>query len=453
MLYLNKLLDCIAKDSKIFKTPKINFILGLTNTQIKDLKKKALEEELIELIKQEYFLTQKGKDYLNENPIKSWSNKEYLIRPEVNFEYLKEEKTPPALTKAIRNLAKHLLSGENLKEFSLEHLLLEDIKKSQSLIEKLEIEILSGKRKNLLKIYEKFLAKGLTKSLISSIILYILANNVEKVAIYEKSQFQLKFDTLMFDRMVACPQNFELQKTEMADTYILKDVSKIILNKKSDNILEITKGLYKIIKNLDKYTMNTQNLSKKTLRLRNVIVNAKDPISLFERDIPKVLSGKCLQDCDREFINNLKISLNELKNCIVNLVEKIQLFIFDSFKTKSKEELKERFLMIQEYINDKELKILLNSVVDVEVSNDLWTNRVATFINKYRVPKDWSDEDFADFKLKTKELALKFAILESTVGANDSFVSPNFNLVLNEFLDLSKSEQMIFLRKIVNQEG
>ena len=99
------------------------------------------------------------------------------------------------------------------------------------------------------------------------------------------------------------------------------------------------------------------------------------------------------------------------------------------------------------------MKILLNSVVDVEVSNDLWTNRVATFINKYRVPKDWSDEDFADFKLKTKELALKFAILESTVGANDSFVSPNFNLVLNEFLDLSKSEQMIFLRKVVNQEG
>ena len=236
----------------------------------------------------------------------------------------------------------------------------------------------------------------------------------------------------------------------MSDEYILKDVSKIILNKKSDNILEITKGLYSIIKSLDKYTMQTQNLSKKTARLRNVIVNAKDPISLFKRDIPKVLDNKELSECDREFLNSLKLSLNELKDCTKNLVKELKSFIFETFQAKTKEELAERFSAIKEYIGENELKILLNNVIETNISEDLWTNRISTFINKHRVPKDWSDEDFADFKVKTKELALKFSLLEATIGTKEGLTTKRFHSVLNSYLNLTKQEQMILMRKIAN---
>jgi hypothetical protein len=249
--------------------------------------------------------------------------------------------------------------------------------------------------------------------------------------------------------MIACPQNFELQKTVMENEYLLKDVSKIILNEKSNNILEITKGLYKTIKSLDKYTMNTQNLSKMSLRFRKVIVNAKDPMSLFKKDIPKSLGFDCLEDSDREFLNNLKNSLNELKNCTDKLVKDLELFFFNTFHAKSKEELRERFLAIKDYIGEKELKVLLNSVIEIDVPNDLWIKRIATFINKSRVPKDWSDEDYADFKVKTKELALKFFVLEATIGTNESFVTQKYHNTLNSFLKLSKQEQLILLRKAI----
>ena len=195
--------------------------------------------------------------------------------------------------------------------------------------------------------------------------------------------------------------------------------------------------------------MNTQNLNTKTLRLRNVILNAKDPISLFKRDIPKTLVGKELCDCDRDFLNNLKLSLNELKNCTKNLVKDLKEFIYKSFKTTSKEELAERFLSVAEYISDKELKILFNNVVEKDVDEDLWTNRIATFINKFRVPKDWSDEDYAEFKLKTKELALKFFVLESTLGTSDCMASKKYKSVLDSYLKLSKQEQMILLRTAI----
>ena len=450
MLYLNKILCKIKENPTIFKDSRIISILGMPSGQIKDLKKYALENQLITQSKQEYFLTSEGEKYLEQNPIQSWATKKYNIRPNINIELLKEEKNNSVFTRAIRLVARHLILNEPLKEGSFEEALFEEVKNNEKLILKIENDILNGKRISLENIFEKYLTKGLTKPLISAVLLFILSRNTERIAIYEKSQFQLNFDALMFDRMVVCPQNFEIQKTEMTDAYILKDVSKIILNKKSDNILEITKGLYKTIKNLDKYVMQTENLSSKTLRLRNIIVNAKDPISLFERDIPKVLSGKTFQDCDRDFLNNLKISLDELKNCTNNLVKDLKKFILNSFNAKSKEELVQRFLEIKEYIGEKELKILLNNVIEINVQDELWVNRIATFINKSRVPKDWNDEDYCDFKVKTKELALSFFVLESTIGTNETLVGKNYHKMLGDFLNLTKQERMIFLRKAIN---
>lgn len=449
MLYLNKLLLGIKKDSLLFKSPEIVLKLGISSSQIKELKKYALENQLITQQKQEFTLTTLGEDYLVKNPIENLQVKSPLQAPNINVEYLKLEKTPAILTKAIRALGRYFIEKEDLKEFSLEQALFEDIKRNEKLKLKIEKDILNGKRNDLEYIFEKYINLGLTKSLVSILLLVVLTENNERIAIYERAQFQLKLDSLMFDRMFACPQNFELQRTEMPDEYILKDVSKIILNKKTDNILEITKGLFVIIKNLEKYTLNTQNLTPKTLRFRNVIMNAKDPISLFERDIPRALGEKSLKECDREFLNNLKISLDELKNCYKNLVLDLGTFIFKTFDAKAKTDLSERFLAIKEFIGDSELKILLNTIIDVNVSDDLWINRVATYINKSRVPKDWSDEDYADFKVKTKELSLKFALLETTVGTTQSDLSRKSLSVLNDYLELTKIEQINLLRKMV----
>ena len=404
----------------------------------------------IEQIKQEYFLTPKGEDFLLKNPFISWKTKEYPLRPDINLEYLKEEKISAVLKKAIRNFAKFLLEKQSLKENSLEFALYKEIKALKKITNLIEKDFFKDQKVSISDIYQNFLELGLTKSIIFVSLLIFLVDNSDKIAIYEKSLFQLKFDCLMFDRMIACPENFEIQKAELENEFLLKDISKVILNEKSNNILEITKGLYKNIKKLDKYTMHSENLTKNTIRLRNVIINAKDPMSLFERDIPKVYGYKKLQDCDRKFLNDLKISLDELKNCTDNLIKEIKKIIFINFKTESKENLANRFLVTKEYLNNKELKILFNTIVDTNVSDVLWVNRIATFINKSRVPKDWTDEDFADFKLQIKELSLKFLIVEATIGTYDFSKSHSYKLVLNGFLNLNKQEQLIFLRKVVN---
>jgi len=42
MQYLAKLLTAIKQDSKLFQNPEVNYILGLTTTQVKELKKATI---------------------------------------------------------------------------------------------------------------------------------------------------------------------------------------------------------------------------------------------------------------------------------------------------------------------------------------------------------------------------------------------------------------------------
>ena len=59
---LSKLLYAVKNDAAIFRNEDVNFILGLTSSVIKKLKKNAIELKLIEQKTKEFYLTNKGKD-------------------------------------------------------------------------------------------------------------------------------------------------------------------------------------------------------------------------------------------------------------------------------------------------------------------------------------------------------------------------------------------------------
>ena len=52
----------------------------------------------------------------------------------------------------------------------------------------------------------------------------------------------------------------------------------------------------------------------------------------FGGTITKALGQKLLQDCDRKFLKDLKLALEELKNCTENLVIDLKSFIFDPLR-------------------------------------------------------------------------------------------------------------------------
>lgn len=259
MIFLNKLLKGVKNDSQLFKNLKVNFILGLTNTQTKELKKFAITNEFIIQKKQKFFLTEKGRLFLKNNPCESWISSEFPKRPELNLEYLKEEKPTATVTKAIRNLAKHLLDGEALKPYSMEAFIQEELlsenSKFKELEQELNVSLSKDHRVNLSQIYQKFISYGLTKSIVSILLLDVLAKNKDSFAIYEKFQFQLKINQLLFDKIIFCPENFEIQKTIFEQSTVLADISSLVLPRKSNNVLDTLKGLIGFIRGLGKYKL------------------------------------------------------------------------------------------------------------------------------------------------------------------------------------------------------
>lgn len=425
MLFLNKLLKGIKNYPTIFKDPRINFILGLTNSQVKELKRFAITNGFIIQKKQEFFLTEKGDLFLKNNPFESWQNSKFPKRPQLNLEYLKEEKTTPTVTKAIRNLARHLLDGEELKPYTMEAFIQEELlsenSKFKELTQELNASLSENHRINLSQIYQKFISYGLTKSVVSILLLGVLAKNKNNVAVYEKEQFELKINALMLDRIIANPANFEIKKVVLQSPFFNRKI----------NILEETKKLILKFRSFDKITLQTTNLTPTTLKFKNIVLNSKDPIQLFSRDLKNIFNN------ENEFLE----AIRELENFYNKTINQLEKFVFETFKTNSLAELKARFEKIKTYINNKELLILGNNLNSIE--------RLATFINQKRVPKDWADLDISNFKLKIKELSINFLIIETTVDSSNSKIEDSTQNLIDEILKLNRSQKNLLLRKVV----
>ena len=460
-----RMLCCVRNDAKFFLKEDASYFCGLAKTKMHELRKHLIRENFLEEHKREYFLTEKGKEFLNRifdeettNEIKFGFRKVYEKTPVIICDALTKEKAPSTLTRAIRLLAKHLLEGCELRKNSTEEFIYRELfdgeASCQSVLLEMENYLLEGGRVFLQDLFEKFMAPpyGLTRSLVSVLLLDILVRNKNIFAIYERHQFQLKFDVLIFDRMMFCPQNFELQKTEMEEIPVLKEISLLILPEPSSNILDLTRGLIYFVRSLEKYTLHTERLSKRTRRFRNVILNAKDPVSLFYRDIPRVLCGKLLKECDSSIVNAFADACKELKGCYDNLISEINGFFFSAFYEFERESLKKRFEEAEEFLYDRELKIMYNNIREDVISNQQWIERIATFVNKSRVPKDWSDEDVSDFKLKIKEMATKFFGIEAVASSCCVLIKDkSVEEILNRIGCLSYAQRMTVLKTLVER--
>lgn len=138
----------------------------------------------------------------------------------------------------------------------------------------------------------------------------------------------------MYFRMFYAPQRFEFQRTVVADLSVLNKISKILLRKQNSNILTITKGLILAIKSLDSYTMKTSNLSSESLRLKNAVIHAKDPINLIFRDIPNVFGYKTIEECDDVFVCKFERCIKEMQNNYSKHILDLKNFLFDAFSNR-----------------------------------------------------------------------------------------------------------------------
>ena len=134
-------------------------------------------------------------------------------------------------------------------------------------------------------------------------------------------------------------------------------------------------------------------------------------------------------------------ALSELKSYYPKLLDELEKYTLQSFCVNSLDELKTKLAKIKEFIANKELLIFANNLESIE--------RLATYVNQNRCPKDWNDLDVADYKLKIKNYSNEYCVIQSALEFDESLLDENTQNLINEVLKLNKSQRALLLRGIV----
>lgn len=293
----------------------------------------------------------------------------------------------------------------------------------------------------------------MTKSLTAILLLDFICKNINKIVIYKSGEIQLQINHILFINLIGCPERYYIKNVINKKNPLLYEVSKLVLDEPSENVLLIVKALIYFIKKLNKRTLQTNKLNKKTIRFRNAILNAEDPIQLLCEEIPKILCSKNIDDCPRNFIDLFSMSLNELRNSYPIFLKELTEFLLTSFNASSREELTKRFINLQDYLGSKELNILFSNITEPFSTNQLWIERICISQNGSLAPEDWNDNDTANFKLKIKASANIFLKIEEIVFDLTQFKESSSKLqksIIHLLSQLNKREQAEIFKKVIN---
>jgi hypothetical protein len=144
-------------------------------------------------------------------------------------------------------------------------------------------------------------------------------------------------------------------------------------------------GFYR---DLPVYSKLTSRLDKKTLALRNVIVNAKDPEKAFFEDFPASL-GFNLSDLQKSqkqaeaFIRKLQESIRELRTSYDNLVDRFEKYFVKEVLGSKQEfpayrnEIRKRFFQIKKYLLLDHQKPFYNQLQSELDDKKAWLSSIA----------------------------------------------------------------------------
>ena len=250
-----------------------------------------------------------------------------------------------------------------------------------------------------------------------------------EVALYESGSFVPDLSMPVFERLLKAPQQFELKRFQM--TRIRANVFAQlmqILNQPTEtenrDLLTVVTPLMRIINQLPKYALQTQDLSDAAIKLREVVTKASEPDEFLFKQLPESLgfpafNPEASSDLKAvfEFLNVMQETLSELEQAYDSLLLFIQQLISSAFKlnTDDKELRKEMVMRAEpllEVVIETQLKGFLIHLCSGGHDFTSWIEATATFLAN-KPPASWVDTDKTQFEVNLSQLARKFRHFEA----------------------------------------
>jgi hypothetical protein len=230
--------------------------------------------------------------------------------------------------------------------------------------------------------------------------------NKTNIAIYENNQYLPFFDEYSIERFLKKPHQFTFERYNASEktTLLIDSYAKGLNLTRCTTVLDVAKGLAKVMKTLPEFTKKTKIISEEAQKIRDAYYYTKSPEELIYKQIPQILGHTNIEESSpkkhKEFYTKLSIVIDELTSAYGKmLLEFLNQFkekfnadsnSFDDIRNSAKEHCKD----LDKLTIDKKLIPFLLRVSDTSIKEaESWFIIILHYLGEDIKPDYWSDID------------------------------------------------------------
>ncbi|TKJ32900.1 MAG: hypothetical protein CEE38_22015 [Planctomycetes bacterium B3_Pla] len=201
---------------------------------------------------------------------------------------------------------------------------------------------------------------------------------------------------------------------------------KKITKLRNSTLLTIIKPLVKFISSQPAYTIKTKNLSQKALKVRDVLLTAREPDVLLFWNLPEALGldpitnkKKTNTKEAKQFRLHLVEALKEIQNSYNLLLEKCRELLYEAFSVRGdRDNLREDLRVRARYLStciEPQLKRFIIAAMNNQKDEKAWLEAILMVVADKPV-ESWTDINVTEFELNLMSIARRFRNLEALLS-------------------------------------
>jgi energy-coupling factor transporter ATP-binding protein EcfA2 len=270
----------------------------------------------------------------------------------------------------------------------------------------------------------------------------IMLLNKNNIALYEHGTYVPTISPEVIERMIKNPDHYEVKyfKSTPSKRHLLETITSDLKIKSDHNsILDIVGYLVRTVSSLPPYVKKTKRLDKKTITIRDTVLDAIEPDTLLFDSLPKALgfrsfNSKVSQSDMTHFSKILVKSTKILQNEFNKTLSDIKELLFTATGINNREKLSNSASVMLQSVSDQKMKVFLNAIAsDMLEHDDDWIKYVALSLTDIP-PADWKDEQREMFENNLTDISSKFKRLASIHFPNisDNFIKPSYQVTITD---------------------
>jgi len=272
---------------------------------------------------------------------------------------------------------------------------------------------------------------GLREGPLPVLLCCLLLEKRDKIALYEEGVFIADLRIEGLERLLRAPDRFEIQEHAIgnADRSVLAALHQLVEAMELSQgalpdsaILQIVKPLVLFAARLPAYVRQTKRVPDfAAVRVRDVLLGAKDPYELVFSDLPVALDVQLDRSPQAiaEFTARLSDALRIIKRAYPQFLDEIEgqlrsAFVLSGTAEAVRKQLQARAIPLAGRTVDPNLNTVIHSLTNIGERD--WRELLGAAIMRGVPPSQWSDSDAVSFHVKLAQLARDFIRLEELVS-------------------------------------